>query len=62
MGNGKLYGQDGDMDNQWDFLIEPYIMFSNMSGHLGVGVIPPVEVDVEPDDIFSSANRGHALS
>ena len=48
-------------DDGWHFLIEPYVMFPNMKGDIGIGVLPPAHVDEGPDDIFSNLQMGVML-
>jgi hypothetical protein len=44
------------------YLIEPYVMFPNMNGTVGLGNLPDVPVDASPDDIFSHLKFGVMLS
>jgi hypothetical protein len=46
----------------WQFLIEPYLMFPNMNGSAGVGALPEVSVDASPGDIFESLQMGAMLN
>jgi hypothetical protein len=48
-------------DGRWGFLIEPYLMFPNMSGQIGIGNLPIAEVDANPADIFDKLNLGLML-
>jgi hypothetical protein len=48
-------------DNRWGFLVEPYLMFPNMKGTLGVGVLPDGEVDAGIGDIFDRLQSGFML-
>jgi hypothetical protein len=45
----------------WHFLVEPYVMFPNMKGETGVGNLPPVQVDEDPQDIFDNLQMGAML-
>lgn len=45
----------------WNFLIEPYIMFPNMSGDVGLANLPDVTIDADPSDIFSNLKMGAML-
>jgi len=47
---------------KWKYLIEPYVMFPNMNGTVGLGNLPDVAVDANPDDIFSHLKFGAMLS
>lgn len=48
-------------DRSWHYLVEPYIMFPNMSGDVGIGVLPPAHVDQDPGDIFDKLQIGAML-
>jgi len=48
-------------DNKWGFFIEPYLLFPNMSGFIGIGNLPEAEVDANPGDIFSKLHFGGML-
>jgi hypothetical protein len=48
-------------ENSWNFLLEPYFMFPNMKGTSGVGILPEVEVDANPGDIFDKLSFGAML-
>lgn len=52
---------DNSQPNNWDFLLDVYLMFPNMSGTTGVGTLPEVEVDANPGDIFDKLNMGAML-
>ena len=47
----------------WNFLVEPYAMFPNMSGKIGLGSsdVMPVSVNVSPSEIFSNLHMGAML-
>ncbi|WP_264564893.1 hypothetical protein [Flavobacterium sp. N3904] len=45
----------------WSFLAEPYVMFPNMAGDVGLGNLPDVTADVTPSDIFSNLQMGAML-
>jgi len=42
----------------WKFLLEPYFMFANMKGTIGLGTLPYAEVDEESSDIFVNLKFG----
>ena len=48
--------------NKWTFLVEPYVMFPNMNGTLGIGVLPNAEIDASTSDIFSNLKMGFMLN
>ena len=50
-----------DTTNKWHFLIEPYMMFPNMHGTVGLGNLPDASVDETPGDIFSNFQIGVML-
>ena len=45
----------------WNFLVEPYAMFPNMSGEVGLGELPDVSFNASPDEIFSNLKMGAML-
>jgi len=47
--------------NKWHFLAEPYMMFPNMKGTMGLGNLPDASVDENPGDIFSHLQIGAML-
>src|SRR5690348_10064025 len=51
----------GAPDDGWHFLVEPYAMFPNMEGETGIGNLPPVHVDEDPQDIFDHLQMGAML-
>lgn len=55
------FAQEVAQEKKWKFLIEPYIMFPNMSGETGVRDLPSVEVDANVSDIFSRLQFGAML-
>jgi hypothetical protein len=54
------HSQDAS-DGGWHYLIEPYVMFPNMKGEVGVGNLPPSPVDEGPEDIFENLQTGAML-
>ena len=48
-------------DGGWHYLVEPYLMFPNMKGDIGLGNLPSVHIDESPDDIFSNLQIGAML-
>jgi hypothetical protein len=47
--------------DSWGLLLEPYLMFPNMKGVLGVGTLPDGEVDAAVGDIFDRLQSGFML-
>src|SRR6188508_978157 len=47
-------------DGAWEYVIEPYIMFPNMQGTVGLGNHDG-PVDEDPGDIFSNLEMGAML-
>lgn len=45
----------------WSFVVEPYAMFPNMEGQIGIGNQPPTNVDEDPSDIFDNLQWGAML-
>lgn len=56
----NAHAQDAP-DGGWHFLVEPYAMFPNMKGETGIGNLPPVHVDEDPQDIFDNLQMGAML-
>ncbi len=48
-------------DDAWHYLVEPYLMFPNMRGTVGVGNLPNSDVDESPSDVFSHLQLGAML-
>jgi len=48
--------------SKWAFLVEPYLMFPNMSGQTGIGTLPDITIDANPGDIFSRLQIGAMLN
>lgn len=48
-------------DTSWHYLIEPYVLLPNMQGQTGLGVLPPVDVNEDPEDIFDNLQFGAML-
>ena len=46
---------------EWTFLVEPYVMFPNMNGTVGLGILPNAEIDANTNDIFSNLKMGFML-
>jgi hypothetical protein len=57
MAAGSLHAQDAKRGG-WNFLVEPYLMFPNMKGEVGIADLPPASVDEDPSDIFSHLQMG----
>ncbi|HTE24601.1 hypothetical protein [Flavitalea sp.] len=38
---------------KWNFVVEPYLMFPNLNGTIGVGTLPDTKLDADPGDVFS---------
>lgn len=61
MGQNQVDSQTEVPDNKWGFIIEPYILFPNMAGNIGLRNLPEVDVDANPGDIFSKLSFGGML-
>ncbi len=48
-------------DDAWHYLVEPYVMFPNMKGTVGVGNLPNSDVNESPSDVFSHIQLGAML-
>jgi len=49
-------------ENKWTFLVEPYVMFINMNGTVGLRNLPDAEIDASTNDIFSNLKMGFMLN
>jgi hypothetical protein len=49
-------------NDQWTFLIEPYILFPNMKGTVGLGILPDAPIDANTNDIFGNLKMGAMLN
>jgi hypothetical protein len=45
----------------WNFLAEPYMMFPNMSGDVGIGNLPDVSFNADPSEILGNLHIGAML-
>ncbi len=57
----NTYCQNNSSDGKWGFLIEPYIMLPNISGQIGIGNLPTVEVDTGTGDIVARLHMAAML-
>jgi hypothetical protein len=57
----SAWTQETSPEKKWKFLIEPYLVFPNMQGEVGVRNLPAIEVDANPSDIFSNLKFGGML-
>lgn len=49
------------VQNKWHFLAEPYLMFPNLSGTVGLGSLPDASVNASPGDIINHLQMGAML-
>ena len=55
-------GETSETKNtSWNFLVEPYLMFPNMTGDTQIGNLPSLGVDANTSDIFSHLKMGAML-
>lgn len=63
---GDLIAQENETNepikSNWAFLVEPYIMFPNMNGIVGLGNLPDAEIDANTNDIFNNLKMGFMLN
>jgi hypothetical protein len=59
--SGGGFAQQVAQEKKWEILIEPYVMFPNMTGETGVRNLPSVDVDANVSDIFSRLQFGAML-
>ena len=57
----NTYCQNNSSDGKWGFLIEPYIMLPNITGQIGIGNLPTVEVDAGTGDIVAKLHMAAML-
>jgi len=50
-----------DAGGGWHYLVQPYAMFPNMNGETGIGDLPTIPVDEDPQDIFDNLQMGAML-
>jgi len=55
-----LHAQDTTASS-WHFLAEPYLMFPNMQGTIGLGELPDLPLDADPGDILGKLKAGFML-
>ncbi|UKJ06293.1 hypothetical protein [Solitalea lacus] len=46
---------------KWHYIVEPYILFPNMHGTIGLGNLPDADIDENPGDIFNHLQLGAML-
>jgi len=47
--------------SEWSYLVEPYLLFPNMSGTIGLADLPEVAVDANTNQIFGHLKMGAML-
>lgn len=57
----QLFGQDELPTQKWQYTVEPYVMFPNMSGNTALGNLPELNVNVDSGQIFSNLQFGAML-
>ena len=64
--SGNAMAQDSGTfvseNNKWTFLVEPYMMFPNMSGTVGLGDLPEATLDASSNDILGQLKMGFMLN
>ena len=53
-----FYQADSNAPDKWRYFLEPYLMFPNMHGKVGLGNLPDAAVDENPSDIFNNLQIG----
>jgi len=53
--------EDEISPSNWDYLIQPYLLFPNMSGETAIGDLPAIDVDADIGDIFGHLKFGAML-
>jgi hypothetical protein len=49
-------------NNDWKFIVEPYMMFPNMKGAVGLGDLPEASLDANSGDILGQLKMGFMLN
>ena len=58
----KSVAQDSaNANNKWHYLLQPYVMFPNMNGPVGLAELPDTKVNSNPGDVFSHLQIGAML-
>ncbi len=47
--------------SEWSYLVEPYLLFPNMSGTIGLADLPEVAIDADTNEIFGNLKMGAML-
>ena len=47
--------------SEWSYLVEPYLLFPNMNGTVGLSDLPEVTVDADANEIFGNLKMGAML-
>lgn len=63
-GNAKAQdaGNSIQPKSEWKFILEPYMMFPNMSGTVGLGDLPDATLDASSNDILGHLKMGFMLN
>ncbi len=56
---GKCLAQN--KDGKWKYTLQPYIMFPNLNGTVGLSDLPDADVKANPGDVFSHLKIGAML-
>lgn len=64
--SGNVMAQDSGTvappKSEWNFLVEPYMLFPNMSGTVGLGDLYDVTLDANSNDILGQLKMGFMLN
>lgn len=47
--------------SEWSYLVEPYLLFPNMNGTVGLADFPEAEIDADTNEIFGNLKMGAML-
>ncbi|MBA4319269.1 MAG: hypothetical protein C0412_12785 [Flavobacterium sp.] len=47
--------------SEWSYLVEPYLLFPNMSGTVGLADLPELAIDADTNEIFGNLKMGAML-
>ena len=54
----QSFAQDTTAAKKWNFLLEPYLLFPNMQGSVGVGTLPDAALDVNAKSYIQPFQTG----
>ena len=55
------FSQEKSLKSKWKYFLEPYVMFPEMNGSVGIGELPVTDVNASVGDIFRNLQFGAML-